>query len=310
MPLLSVLFYLFFGMRKLFNSSQIQDGVQSNPMDPAGKVTMRLTDRLAVRLYADCRPNFLETKSLQKGLVLALDGKELIEEGVGFGVPIVKYRDKTFFSSKAEVSIAKNRSAVTLKKVYTLDTISLKKFGQSGYINDAIYSSMRKTFEILYLRHKKLLPLFNKTMEFRDLANIKTEFVSVRPRGKVCVTYSCQPSAISVQVDYSGVDLNKCEEILVLNEQGSGVFQKYIDSNGLILQSSKIGAWEKVMADNASLFGSKGEISFGVRKVAGAEIFRGWEQTKKRFSWAGLSYRMRPNNGFFSYSVRLSVEKN
>jgi hypothetical protein len=303
-------FLVIFGLRKVFISRQIQENIHSNPLDSAGKVTMQLTDRLAVRLYADCRPNFLETGSLQKGLVLTLDGKELIEEGIGFGVPVVKYGDKTFFSTKAEVSTTKNRSAVTLTKVYILDTVSLKKFGQSRYIDDTIYSSIRKTFQILYLRHKKLIPLFNKTMELRDLANIKTEFVTVKPRGKVRVTYSFQPSTISIQVDYSGVDLNKCQEMLVLNEQGSSVFQKYVDSNGLTLRASKIGAWEKVAADNASLCGSKGEISFRVRKVAGAEIFRGWEQTKKRFSWAGLSYRMRPNNGFFSYTVGLSIEKN
>ena len=76
-------------------------------------ITLQLTDRLSVRLYRDCRPSCLETGALQKGLVLLLDGKELIEEGVGFGVPVVKYEDKTFFSSKADVSIKKIGSDCT-----------------------------------------------------------------------------------------------------------------------------------------------------------------------------------------------------
>ena len=204
-------------------------------MDSTETVTLQLTDRLSVRLYRDCRPSCLETGALQKGLVLLLDGKELIEEGVGFGVPVVKYEDKTFFSSTADVSIQKTGSAYTLTKVYTLDTVSLKKFGQATYIDDGLYSPLRKTFQSLYLKHKKLNPLFNKAMELRDLANIKTEFITVKPRGTVTINYHCQPTAINIQADFSKVTLNKCREVLVLNEQGSSVFQKYVDSNGLNL---------------------------------------------------------------------------
>ena len=271
-------------------------------------INIDLTDRLSVRLYKDCRPNCLETGALQKGLVLLLDGRELIEEGVGFGVPVVKYEDKTFFSSSAEVSIQKAGSDCTITKAYTLDTVSLKKFGRATYMDDAIYSPARKTFQKLYLKHKKLTPLFNKVMELRDLANIKTEFITVKPRGKVIINYHCQPTAINIQADFSRVLLNKCCEVLVLNEQGSSFFQKYADSNGLNLLGNKIGAWETVTADHASLQSTKGQISFSLQNDRDATLFRGWESTRKRFSWAGLSYSMRPNNGTFNYSIGLSLK--
>ena len=270
-------------------------------------ITLQLTDRLAVRIYEDCRPNCLETGALQKGLVLLFDGVELIEEGVGFGVPVVKYDDKTFFSSKATVSIQKNGSAYTLTKVFTLDTVSLKKFGQATYIDDSLYSPLRKTFQSLYLKHKKLTPLFNKVMELRDLAKIKTEFITVKPRGTVTINYHCHPAAIIIQADFSQVTLNRCREVLVLNEQGSNVFQKYVDTNGTTLFGNRIGAWETVTANQASLQNAKGLISFSLQNKKSATLFRGWERTRKRFSWAGLSYSMPPNRGTFEYSIGLNL---
>jgi hypothetical protein len=248
----------------------------------------------------------LETGALQKGLVLMLNGKELIEEGVGFGVPVVKYEDKTFFSSQAQVYMKNNGTNSVLTKVFTLDTVSLKKFGNSSYIDDGLYSSLRKTFQRLYLKHKELTPVFNKVMELRNLANIKTEFVTVKPSGTVTINSLCHPDVINVGVDFSKVTLNKCREVLVLNEQGSSVFQRYIDSSGLDLLGNKIGAWETVTADRASLQNRNGYVSFSLCNKGSATFFRGYERARKRFSWAGLSYSMRPNNRVFDYSIELA----
>ena len=83
-----------------------------------------------------------------------LDNQEAVEEGMGFGVPVVKYEDKTYFSSSAYLSIQKNQSIYNIKKTYVLDTISRKKFWRSTYIDDDIYSLARKTFEKIYLKNK------------------------------------------------------------------------------------------------------------------------------------------------------------
>ena len=194
--------------------------------------TVPISSRLSVRLYSDCRPNYLETSPLQKGLVLLHDGRELIEEGVGFGVPVVKYEDKTFFSSKAKVTVEKNNSGYLLTKIFVLDTISLKKLGSASYINNKLYSTARKAFELLYLKHKHLYPIFSEAMEIRDLFGIKTEFRTVKPRGTITVTYRCQPDAIKIHAGLSNIALNRCKEILLLNEQGSSIFKTYIDNTG------------------------------------------------------------------------------
>jgi hypothetical protein len=269
-------------------------------------ITINISNRLSLRLYRDCQPNCLETGALQKGLVLLLNGHELIEEGTGFGVPVVKYRDKTFFPGKAEVSIQKNGSEWTLTKVFTLDTVSIKKFGNASYINDKVYSKIREAFQLLYLKHRKFNSLFNRLMEIRELLNVKTEFQTVKARGTVVVTYRCQPEGISIDADFSQIIQDGCKEVLLLNEQGSSFFQKYADSSGEVLIGNKIGAWDRVEAEGASLQSGQGHLKFSLQKVEGAQLFRGYERTRKRFSWAGLSYAVPPRRRMFEYSVALS----
>jgi hypothetical protein len=273
-------------------------------------ITIDLSDKLSLRLYRDSRPCCLETGALQKGLVLLWDDGELIEEGIGFGVPVVKYADKTFFSSQAKVSVRRDQAQWVLTKIFILDTVSVKKVGKASYIDDALYSKIRKTFQLLYLKHNRIKPFFNKVMELRDLAHIKTEFLNVPTRGAVTVTYRCSPKAIEVQADLSGLTLNKCSEILLLNEQGSGIFQRYLDSDGACLVGNEIGAWEKVAADTAALQSLKGQLGFSVKKVGGAQLFRGYERTRKRFSWVGLSYSLLPNNGVFRYFIEFNCQRN
>lgn len=258
-----------------------------------------------MRLYHECGPNFLETGTLHKGLVLLVDGKELVEEGVGFGVPVAKYTDKTFFSGSAEVSV---KADGALCKVYTLDTVSIKKFGKATYINDGLYSALRKTFQLLYLKHKQLSGVFNKIMELRNFANVKTYFIVVKPRGVVTVTYQCQPTAVKVTVDFSKLALKTCKELLILNEQGSSVFQVYTDSNGKTVNCNKIGAWDEIKAEQAWMLSPRGLVSFGLADKAGARLFRGWKHTRNRFSWAGVSYSLPPQKNAFEYTVSLHCE--
>lgn len=279
----------------------------ANSANAEEPITLELTDRLSLRTYRDCRPSYLETGALQKGIVLLLDGEELIEEGVGFGVPVAKYDDKTYFSSSAKLFVQEAEASTVITKEYSLDTISRKRIGRAGYIDDRLYSPLRKLFERNYLKSRKLTPLFNKLMELREVAKIKTDFVKVTPRGTVTVTYRIQPASINITVDFTNLSMNKCIELLVLNEQGSNFFQKYADLSGLFLQGRRIGAWKKVTAETAWLMGTKEQIFFCLQNIKGATLFRGWERTKNRFSWAGLSYSLRPNRKSFDYTIKLKV---
>lgn len=273
----------------------------ATPPDSMQPYTVGLTAALSVRLYPDSRPNHLETSPLHKGLVLLRNGKELIEEGVGFGVPVVKYSDKTFFPGQASVHF---NDGCTFTKVYVLNMVSVKKLGAAGYIDDRLYSTLRRNFEKLYLQ-KKFKAVFNKVMEVRDALKVTTEFQAVKPRGTVAVTYSCQTNSVNIKADFSDLSLDGCRELLMLNEQGSSYFQKYTDSNGNTLIGATIGAWDKADAEFASLQNTCGSLRFGVSKRPGAVLYRGFERTRKRFSWAGLSYSVKPGIKNFEYLIDL-----
>jgi hypothetical protein len=265
-----------------------------------------MESRLSIRLYTNCLPNFWEVAPLHKGLVLMLDGKELIEEGMGFGVPVVKYLDKTYFSSSARCYIHENENHPTLVKSFALDTVSRKRIGKASYINDEFYRFFHRLFERAYLGRKSLAHIFSRIMELRRIVGVQTEFIKVNPRGIVTVEYSCQPSIIRVQVDLSELELAGCQEILIVNEQGSTFFRKYFDSDGLNLFDERIGAWEMVNAKEASLSDVKETLKFTLGNKDSGALFRGWEKTKGRFSWAGLSYSLHPRLSTFDYVIKLS----
>ena len=272
--------------------------------DLLDSITIQLNDRLSLRVYKDNKPNCLETAPLQKGLILVYDGKELIEEGVGFGVPVVKYKDKTYFSSSAQVSMRKDGQFYILEKQYTLDAVSRKRFFKA-YVNDGFYSVIHKLFERAYLGHNALAPFNNKLMEFRQTLKIKTEFCKVNPRGTITSQYLFKPNSIQTTVDISNLQLQNCLEILVLNEQGASNFQNYSDSDGIKLSGNKIGAWNAVKAKEASLTNANGTLGFTLENGGSSMLFRGWEKTKNRFSWAGLSYSMLPKVRFFKYNIKI-----
>ena len=264
-------------------------------------------NRISYRLYSDTRPHCLEIAPLQKGLVLTFSGKELIEEGVGFGVPVVKYADKTYFSSSAESFMSfDKRNRPVLIKCFNFDAISRKRVGRASYINDKFYSRIHRLFEKAYLGNRKLIPIFNTVMEMRRTLRIQTDFIKVKSRGKVTVRYTCLPEKVGISADFSELERTGRREILVLNEQGSSFFRAFLASDGTNLHDRNIGAWERVMADTATFSDKSRVLSFTLKKVKGAMLYRGWESTKGRFAWAGLSYSLLSPLSTFRYIVRLT----
>lgn len=82
-------------------------------------LTVPLVEHLALRLYADTRPHTGKVARLQKGLVLVVEGREQVEEGFGFGLPLVEVDGRAYLSRSARVE----QMGSTLLKHYQLDTL-------------------------------------------------------------------------------------------------------------------------------------------------------------------------------------------
>ena len=160
------------------------------------------------------------------------------------------------------------------------------------------------------MSHKRLTPVFNMIMELRRTLKMQTDFARVAQRGKITVTYACLPDTVEVGVDFSELKRAGCQEILVLNEQGSTFFTQYSDTDGLSLSERSIGAWEKVGAERASLSDANQTLRFTLANTKAVTLSRGWERTKGRFSWAGLNYSLPPTVSTFNYAIRLEKRTN
>lgn len=77
----------------------------------------------SLRLYRDTRPHTGKIAGLQKGLAWMKGKRLLIEEGYGFGCPIVEAGGRAYVSRSAQIQIEDQGSFTRLIKRYTMDTV-------------------------------------------------------------------------------------------------------------------------------------------------------------------------------------------
>jgi hypothetical protein len=265
---------------------------------------IRLSGNVTARIYGDSRPHNLKTAQLQKGLVLALNGEELAEEGVGIGVPVAIFKDDTYFSTSGELS-AHSAGGETIVKRFILDSVSRKSWKIRALVNNPLYRRLTRAFVHLYRDYATTRKALLTLIRLRNRAGVRTVYTKRDPRGQVEVEYRVKEDTLYVSARFSGLDKRNLRKIVVLNEQGSSFFRKFHDSNGSILIDDQIGAWEPVATEWACLSDPDDRLGFCLRRLGGCRLFVGREQLKGHLAWSGLAYEVPSDVDSLSYMIKI-----
>lgn len=266
--------------------------------------TIPISKSLSLRLYPDTRPHYLHIANLQKGLIFLYQEAELVGEGVGFGVPIVRYQDKTYFPGSSTMRIFQKDDCTRAIKQFVLNIVLERKFGRVKMENKAIRRLTRLSDE-LYMKHSQWRPPLIALYNLSKSIGMQNSFVQVKPRGKVDVTYRIDPPRVHVKADFKSLEKSDLQKLFMLNEQGSRFFRKYHSSNGTTLLDEQIGAWDKVEADWACISNKSGEYGFYLWKVKDSILYRGREFLDGVLDWVGLDYEVSPEKTCFEYDIEI-----
>lgn len=247
--------------------------------------------------YASCR--------IQKGLLLACGQEDLSEEGMGFGVPILKFGHEAIFPGSARIGTRRDGDKTIVDVGYDLNLVEIMAV-KGKKINNRYFYTVKEYLSWLhreYPHFRKILTRASNTL--RRFLDIETRFEEVATFGRVDVRYIINADNIRIRVDTSRVKKYGCTEIMLMNEQGANYFDIYRDSNGTALSGNAIGTWGETFAGEASFVDPYHNLEFTLQKVAGSRMFLGRELVHGRLAWAGLAYLIPSCTDNFEYDIRI-----
>jgi hypothetical protein len=271
---------------------------------PKDSYSVILKGSLALRVYPDTRPHNMKIAQIQKGLVLVLNERELIEEGAGFGVPVAIFSDRTCFSGSAETLIMDNVQSKIVIKRYRIDTVSKKGWKNTVLPEIPILKFISNRLENAYRKNQFIRKFFFPSVNIRKKIGVKMIYKRIKSRGEIVVTYNINENSIIINADFRGLNRNCLKKIVLLNEQGSTFFRKF-SSNGSILVDEQIGGWRLLTANQACFSNLEGSLGFCFRNLSNCRSFIGREYLNEFLSWVGLEYETSPDQDFLEYEIKI-----
>ncbi len=190
-----------------------------------------------------------------------------------------------------------------IKAEYIMNLASRTAMGGS-IINNRAFCMASDTLSRVHRAHPQLRrTMSNLSAVLRRALGLKDAFYEIPSPGSVSASFRIRESRIDIEIEFPLIV--GCTEKIVLNEQGANWFDTYRDSDGLTLKGNEIGTWDETHANSAALLNPAGEISFTLKHIEGARMFRGREQVSDRLAWSGLAYVLPPKRERFAYSIEI-----
>ena len=243
---------------------------------------------------------------IQKGLVLVLHDAEMVEEGTGFGVPLLKIGPETIFPGYAHVTQAREQEMVRVNYHLNLVQRMVRRNGRK--MSWPVFYRAQGWFSNVHRSYPLLRGLISQSSRILTKAlGLETLFEEVATFSTVAVTYSiCRESSkVRVSVDLSELPRNDRMEVIIANEQGARYFDAYHDSFGDSRNGKAIGTWNEVFADEASLMDQDSGITFSLQRLPNVRLFRGRELVEGSLAWSGLNYVLSPHPPNFIYDIKI-----
>lgn len=251
------------------------------------------------------------TSRIQKGLILYQEGKELCEEAVGFGVPILKLGLRTIFPGQVDLTPLDQVPTRKIRARFRMNLEERMSWHTSTIRNPIIYQG--KNFLAALIRR---LPLTRRLLTHSSsLLRASLDWRTVYEPGKfstdITMTYSIfsETGMIKVELETGNLEQLGVKEVIVMNEQGAHHFDHYHDSDGVSLRGEGIGCWDRVTAQEAAFISHAHRVSFNLNQQIGAALYRGRELIANRLAWSGFGYSFPPSLGYFNYDITVKSSR-
>jgi hypothetical protein len=250
------------------------------------------------------------TSRIPKGGVLYHEGMDLSEEGVGFGVPILKRGPEEFFPGGCSLSLEVRGTRAEAVADFTMNLVERVAVGRGESVKNALLYRAQHALASIHQSCPWSRPLLDfVSNRSRRLFGIRTVFEKVASAGRVSVRYVIDAGERSLRVTvrhYPASGL-PCGELIVMNEQGAHHFDRYTDTSGELLERNRIESWKEITAGEATMASRRHGVAFTLKQVEGAKLFRGRECVETRFAWSGFAYAVPLPVSEFRYTLRIGA---